>query len=232
MCFEGFGDIRQRLDSGTVMQNQYRKTKGYRKEKRKEKGNGTIHGSKTRLTGQITLRVLLELRDPLVEVLLLLLAILQRSSLQLGVVSLSLRNRVSDVSQRKTNRIPSQIHRSRELTFVRHKQWKQKKTHHEQFLLGWRDVVDQVRAADTQHGTTVETAGQYLYLLNGSQVSEEGNTYDPIIFAHNFAPGMVAMVRCEKLLEKSCDSLNINRSDCEGVCRSRRSLSKCLRCCL
>lgn len=72
----------QRLDSGTVMQNQYRKAKSYRKEKRKEKGN------KKRLTRQITLRVLLELRNPLVEVLLLLLAVLQRSSLQLGVVSL------------------------------------------------------------------------------------------------------------------------------------------------
>ena len=40
------------------------------------------------LTGQITLRVLLELCDPLIEILLLLLAVLQRSSLQLGVVSL------------------------------------------------------------------------------------------------------------------------------------------------
>ena len=88
MCFEGFGDIRQRLDSGTVMQNQYGKAKSWRKEKREEKANGTIHGSKTRLTRQITLRVLLELCDPLVEVLLLLLAVLQRSSLQLGVVSL------------------------------------------------------------------------------------------------------------------------------------------------
>lgn len=115
MCFEGFGDIRQRLDSGTVMQSQYGKAKSQRKEKRKEKGN------KTRLTRQITLRVLLELCDPLVEVLLLLLAVLQRSSLQLGVVSLQLRNRVSDVSQRIANRIPSQIHKSRELTFVRHK---------------------------------------------------------------------------------------------------------------
>ena len=43
---------------------------------------------KIRLTWQITLRVLLELCDPLVEVLLLLLAVLQRSSLQLRVVSL------------------------------------------------------------------------------------------------------------------------------------------------
>jgi hypothetical protein len=41
-----------------------------------------------KLTRQITLRVLLELCDPLVEVLLLLLAVLQRSSLQLRVVSL------------------------------------------------------------------------------------------------------------------------------------------------
>jgi hypothetical protein len=40
------------------------------------------------LTRQITLRVLLELCDPFVEILLLFLAVLQRSPLQLRVVSL------------------------------------------------------------------------------------------------------------------------------------------------
>lgn len=50
------------------------------------------------LTWQIALRVLLELRHPLVEVFLLLLAVLERSSLQLRVVSL----RVWSNSQPKT----------------------------------------------------------------------------------------------------------------------------------
>lgn len=58
-----------------------------------------------KLTRQITLRVLLELCNPLVEVLLLLLAVLQRSSLQLRVVSLYSRfTSASNVHNSKTSR--------------------------------------------------------------------------------------------------------------------------------
>lgn len=57
-------------------------------DKNKENERLRIKNQAVQLTRQITLRVLLELCNPLVEVLLLLLAVLQRSSLQLRVVSL------------------------------------------------------------------------------------------------------------------------------------------------
>lgn len=36
-------------------------------------------------------------------------------------------------------------------------QEKEKNANHEQFFLGWRDIVDQVRTADTQDSTSRET---------------------------------------------------------------------------
>jgi hypothetical protein len=64
------------------------------------------------LTRQITLRVLLELCNPLIEVLLLLLAVLQRSSLQLRVVSLYSHIKLATVVFQRINPKKESPHRS------------------------------------------------------------------------------------------------------------------------